>query len=955
MGYMRDIKIGLLNWGIALLVALVFAAPAAAAVNGAIYTTISDGTTVNGNIYDSKAAVYLTGGPQNTNNPGLVPDGLYYFQVTNPSGSMLLSQDDVTCRQVQVTGGRIVGVPAGTPPAACAAGAYHAIGIPNSSNGNTPVQLIPYLDTDNPGGEYKAWLTPTGNYSLDGSNCSSKSNVTFGFCDADSKTDNFKIKQPGAAYVTVCKFEDLVGDGTQTSGPPIPGWPITATGVDAGGNKNQTVNTQTGDPDGCVSFSFTDFTNGVANEPVGFTEGTLGADWVQTYPANNAGYSLTLKPGDDKTVYFGNFNQNCIPVERCSQNGGLTSSKDANAGNKFTWTIDKAVNKTEIDTSSDATFTYTVTLTHDDGAGWKVAGTITLTNNSFTDITANVTDAIDNGGTCDVTDKQVTIGAGEQEKVPYSCTFAGNPGSGKNTVTVTGSTDFNGNPVSDPDPATADYAFTDSNIVGGTVTVEDGLDPGTPRTFKYTDTSPISYSYDHKFTGDPAGTCTNHKNTAAFTSGATGESSQTVKVCVGKDLTVSKTASPAYKRTYNWNITKAVDKTLIEQVGGSAVFNYTVVASETGFTDSDWTVTGKITVSNPNDWEDIVANVSDAIDNGGSCSVTGGANVTVPKSGSVTLDYACTYAAAPSPAAFKNTATATWTSSTYFTPSGSATGTATGAFGDPTTKVNQTIHVTDSYAGALGTLTATDSKPFASKTFTYSRTVTALPGACRKVDNTAAITETGQTASARAELCNTNTGALTMGFWKNTNGQAIIKNYCVPASNPSLVTFLRAYNPFSNLIASSTCSQVASYVSGTIGAASCTSSSGTCNSMLKAQMLATALDVYFSDPGLGGNKIGAYNGLGAGQPVLGNVNIDLTKICPKADGGFGGACGEDVTSVFGGKPPVCRTVSYMLNYQNTSDPLPDAGAVWYGQTKAKQVLAKDAFDAINNLAAGLCP
>ena len=32
-------------------------------VTGAIFTTTSDGSTVNGNIYDSKEAVYLNGGP----------------------------------------------------------------------------------------------------------------------------------------------------------------------------------------------------------------------------------------------------------------------------------------------------------------------------------------------------------------------------------------------------------------------------------------------------------------------------------------------------------------------------------------------------------------------------------------------------------------------------------------------------------------------------------------------------------------------------------------------------------------------------------------------------------------------------------------------------------------------------------------------------------------------------
>ncbi len=108
-------------------------------------------------------------------------------------------------------------------------------------------------------------------------------------------------------------------------------------------------------------------------------------------------------------------------------------------------------------------------------------------------------------------------------------------------------------------------------------------------------------------------------------------------------------------------------------------------------------------------------------------------------------------------------------------------------------------------------------------------------------------------------------------------------------------------------------------------------------------MLATALDVYFSDPALGGNKINA-------PTPIGGVTIDLTKICQIIDGSGGTAtCNstyENVSSAFGGATSM--TVLQMLAYQNTADPLADAGAVWYGQVKATQVLAKDAFDAINN-------
>jgi len=42
--------------------------------NGSIYTTTFAGQSVNENIYPSKDAVYLSGGPQNPNASGL-PDG----------------------------------------------------------------------------------------------------------------------------------------------------------------------------------------------------------------------------------------------------------------------------------------------------------------------------------------------------------------------------------------------------------------------------------------------------------------------------------------------------------------------------------------------------------------------------------------------------------------------------------------------------------------------------------------------------------------------------------------------------------------------------------------------------------------------------------------------------------------------------------------------------------------
>src|SRR5260370_13852073 len=75
----------------------------AQALKGAIYTTDKAGTAVNQNIYGALTDVYLSGGPQNDHPPGL-PDGTYYFQVTDPTGKTLLSTDNAACRQLQVEG-----------------------------------------------------------------------------------------------------------------------------------------------------------------------------------------------------------------------------------------------------------------------------------------------------------------------------------------------------------------------------------------------------------------------------------------------------------------------------------------------------------------------------------------------------------------------------------------------------------------------------------------------------------------------------------------------------------------------------------------------------------------------------------------------------------------------------------------------------------------------------------
>jgi len=151
----------------------------AAGFHGAIYTTNFDGQSVNQNLYSFKDAVYLNGGPQNEDANGL-PDGTYYFQVTSPNGATLLSTDPAECRQLLVANGRV----AAADGPAC----QHTTGIPNSSNGSTPVKLAPFNDTPNNGGEYKVWLIRRASNTTVASD-----GMHINFSNNNAKTDYFKV------------------------------------------------------------------------------------------------------------------------------------------------------------------------------------------------------------------------------------------------------------------------------------------------------------------------------------------------------------------------------------------------------------------------------------------------------------------------------------------------------------------------------------------------------------------------------------------------------------------------------------------------------------------------------------------------------------------------------------------------------------------------------------------
>lgn len=195
------------------------------APSGAIFTTLPDGSAVNFNIYPSKDDVYLDGGPGDgaPQHAAGLDDGTYVFQITDPSGKVLLSQDNAGCRQFVVTGGIITSV--------VVTGCQHPTN-PDTDHGIAGalvVKMMPYADTPNPGGVYKAWAVrvedflkgcaelgvPNGLAVID---CGYNAGNHHGFLGSDSKTDNFKVESEQSAEIDVQFFN---ANGDQVDGRSI--------------------------------------------------------------------------------------------------------------------------------------------------------------------------------------------------------------------------------------------------------------------------------------------------------------------------------------------------------------------------------------------------------------------------------------------------------------------------------------------------------------------------------------------------------------------------------------------------------------------------------------------------------------------------------------------------------------------------------------------------------------
>jgi hypothetical protein len=428
----------------------------------------------------------------------------------------------------------------------------------------------------------------------------------------------------------------------------------------------------------------------------------------------------------------------------------------------------------------------------------------------------------------------------------------------------------------------------------------------------------------------------------------------------GAALTIDKTATGAYTTSYTWDITKSAClhgvtpcTQSVEQVGGSVTFDYAVTVTRSAGVDGQETVSGSITVGNTNNDGVAHVTVTDKLSDTTNCDVTDAADVTVP-SGGASFDYTCD----PTDVGpLTNTATVSWTSQTL--PDDGFLPGSTGLDSLPVTVapvtqsfVDDCTHVTDPNAPS----TTLPADTCTTHTYNYSKTFTVGAG-CTDYKNTATETtddtSTAKTADATVTVCGpARTGALTIGFWKTTNGQNLIGTYCINGSY-NLGTYLRGLGAGSGPFASAptTCSGLKTYVSGILGGVNAKDM----NSMLKAQMLGTALDVWFSGPGWTSTTISKVKNPASFLSIhnLGTFNMDTTAVCPMVDNTVAGTatCKNNLPSTDAVASGVVASspmsMQAILDYAATN-PTPFNGSTWFGTNKTKQEVLKNIFDQFNN-------
>lgn len=401
----------------------------------------------------------------------------------------------------------------------------------------------------------------------------------------------------------------------------------------------------------------------------------------------------------------------------------ISVSKDAAASytRDYDWKVEKSALPLDPFVGESVSYTVTVTNTGFDDYGHTASGGITVINNHPS---RSATVAIsDQNEDVELGDTSLTVPA-DNDLTPEA----------ENVVSTTWSlaTDQDGSNVAtgtlydidyDSDPAT--WAFGDpTTLIDETVKVTDFYSEG-PQNVEVGLGDSGVFNYSKIF-----GTTGTHTNTVNITVDSDDPSDNSASVTVTAfNISVSKTAGTSFTRDYDWTISKSVAEGDLNVFENEEV-NYTISAGLTGSSDSDYTVSGAITVINNHPDRSIDVSLLDTLSSG---ETAYNATVEVP---SGTHSYAYSQAVDD---ASSGTNTVVWSANTLL--SGQDDEAYSFDLNAPSNEIDRTAVVSDlMFGGTLATLDAVTGQDSYSDTFTNSFSAGSH-------DNTACIDGSGDAAN----------------------------------------------------------------------------------------------------------------------------------------------------------------------------------------------------------------
>lgn len=473
----------------------------------------------------------------------------------------------------------------------------------------------------------------------------------------------------------------------------------------------------------------------------------------------------------------------------------LTVSKTAATSltRTYKWLIDKSVSPAtwNLFNGDQGTSTYGVTVTPNGSTdnAWGVNGNITITNPNtvpvyLTGVSDVMTGSISGAVSCPGTSfpSAYTLAASASLVCTYSATLP-NGTNRTNTASVVAKPTVSGATKTFTADASVDFTGVTLTEVNKTINVNDAYNGGGPTSLGSANWSGGAHTFNYNRTFACNSDAGSKKNIATIVETGQKDSATVTINCYA--LSVAKTAVPAYERKWTWGISKAKDSPndLTLAVGQPYVVNYTVQPSATS-AESNFRVSGVITVTNPAPMAAALTSVSDLISGSVGAAPVSCPSTTVPASGSL----ACTYEKSlVDKTSLSNTSTATRQGYAYapdLTPTANGTVNYVSAavpitFGAPTEKVDECVNLSDSNVGTtVGGKVCAGDLPV---TFTYARTLSYNKCGSYTAPNTASFitvagpggTATGTTGSASVNInievpCPAGC-TLTQGYWKTHN------------------------------------------------------------------------------------------------------------------------------------------------------------------------------------------